>query len=261
MLCHPVVSAAHTSHPTTRTAAWLAISVTFAGVLLGCSPALAQDATGEGSTNSLRSGAWALEFDVQPSLSGYYGAAGVAAKRHLTTRSALRFGFLVAINHSDGEGTRHVDMAFPYDTTLTTTRIENDSDRRDVSLFLHFVRYLGVGDRFGIFLEAGPTVRWKSEEYGSVDTYQGATYRYAGDRDSWNYGLDTDVGFEWLFSRRLSLAGRYGISALLTDTDYTDAYDFYNPNDGYWDHRLDIVHSDGFNVQTTPAVISLTAYF
>ncbi len=258
----PVVPTARTSHHATRTAS-LPVWAAFIGALLAPSPALAQDAAEEGPKHSLRSGAWAVEFEVQPKLSGYYGAAGVAAKRHFTMRSALRFGILVAIDDSDAEGTSYLDTGNPYGTTLATGEIENYSDRRDVSLFFHFIRFLGVGDRFGIFLEAGPTARWISEEYGYVDTYPvpQRIHRRARDRDSWNYGLDAGAGFEWFFSRRLSLAGRYGISALLTDTDQTGFYEFYDLNGGYWDRRLDITHSDGFNVQTTPAVISLTAYF
>ncbi len=257
-----VLPAARAWHVATQKES-LSVAAALTGILLALSPALAQDADEEAPKHSLRSGAWALEFEVQPRLSDYYGAAGIAAKRHLTSRSALRFGFLVSIAHSDGEGTRQTDRAFPYDTTLATSGIEDDTDRRDVSLFLHLVRFLDVGDRFGVFLEAGPTGRWISEEYGRLDSYPapGGTYRFAGDRDSWSYGLDVDAGFEWFFSRRLSLAGRYGISASLTDTDQTNAYDFYNPNDGYWDRRLDVTHSDGSNVRTTPAVISLVAYF
>lgn len=262
MLRRTIVRAARTSLHATRMTL-IPVSAALLGALLGSSPALAQDAAGEGPKHSLRAGAWSLEFEVQPRLSGYYGAAGIAAKHHFTTRSALRSGFLVAINHSDAEGIRNIDTAFPYDTTLATANVQNYSDRRDVSLFLHFVRFLGVGDRFGMFLEAGPTARWISEEYGYVDAYPAVpgTYRRAAERDSWNYGLDMAAGFEWFFTRRLSLAGRYGISALLTDTDQTDAYEFYDPNDGYYDRRLDVTHADGSNVQTTPAVISLTAYF
>jgi hypothetical protein len=262
MPLHLAVPIPHASRSATRKAS-LVVSAALIGLLLGSSPASAQDSAEESPKHSLRPGAWALEFDVRPSLSGSFGAAGIAAKRHFTTRSALRFGFLVGISGADAEGERTVDRAFPYDTTQTTGEIEAYTDRRDVSLFLHLSRFLGVRDRFGVILEAGPTARWISEEFGYVDVYPApqGTYRRAGDRDSWSYGWDMVAGFEWFFSRRLSLAGRFGATALLTDTDQTEAYEFYNPNDGYWDRRLDTTHSEGFSVQTTATVISFTAYF
>lgn len=230
---------------------------------LSAAPAQAQGDAGEGTEHPLRAGAWALEFQVQPSLYSYPSSAGLAIKRHLSARSAIRLGTLVGITHSDTDGTSKVDRAFPYDTVLTTAKVEDDYDRRDVTLFLHWLRFLGVSDRFGMFLEVGPTVRWASEEYARVDAFPSpmGTYSHTGDSDSWSYGLEMAAGFEWFFARRLGLSGRYGVSALLVDKDRTDAFDFYNPNDGAWDRRLDVTHSKGSVTQTTPAVISLTAYF
>ena len=248
------VPATRTSHATTWRSPLL-IGASVLAALLACSPALAEDAT---ETR----GAWALEFEVQPRL-GAFGAAGIAAKRHFTDRSALRLGFLVGITDTNDETISYVDTDFPFDTTHVTLELERYYDRRDVTLFLHFVRFLNLGNRFGTFVEAGPTVRWISEESGYVAEYPapGGTYRSAADRDSWNYGLDLAAGFEWFFSRQLSLAGRYGLAVLLTDADQTSTFDFYNPYDGASDRRLDVTHSDGSIVQTTPAVISLTAYF
>ena len=242
---------------------FLPVSMILGTALLVSSPAFAEEPREEDSRHPLRPGAWALEFEVQPRLYGYYGAAGIALKHHFTTRSAFRLGVLAAINHSDTEGTRLTDTQFPGDTTYAIGEIRNDLDRRDVTLFAHAVRFLGLGDRFGMFLEAGPTLRWVSEEYGYVDAYPPSwgTYRHGGDRDAWNYGLDAAAGFEWFFSRRLSLAGRYGIAALITQSDQTDWYQFYNPNDGASDYRLDVTNSNGAVIQTTPAVIALTAYF
>jgi hypothetical protein len=216
------------------------------------------------ATNSLERGTWALEFQVQPSFFGYSNTAvGIAAKHHFANRSAVRLGLMVGINSSDNEGTKHVDRFFPYDTINVTTDLSGLSDRRDISLFLHLARYVGVGSHIGFTLEAGPMVRWISEESAWTETYpdpRGA-YANADDRNVWNYGLDAQAGMEWFIRRRLSLAARYGLSANRFESRETHRYDFYNPNDGYWDRRFDEIHSDGFSIQTTSSALSLIAYW
>jgi hypothetical protein len=219
------------------------------------------------ATNSLHEGAWGLEFQVQAPLlsSNYSGAAGIGAIRHFSDRSAVRLGMMVGINSEDSDGTRTVDHAFPYDTTRVSGQAPGYSDSRDVSAFIHLAHYMSVGTRLGVLVEAGPSARWISNEYGSTDVYPYSpgtvTYVYASDRDSWSYGGDLQLGFQWFFRSRLSLAGRYGITGQRTESKQTQQSGFYNYSDGTHEILSSDTHSDGFTVQTTPAVISLIAYF
>jgi hypothetical protein len=214
------------------------------------------------ATNSLHEGAWGLEFQVQAPIYGY-NAAGIALIRHFSDRSAMRLGTMVGIRSQDTDGTRSMDRAFPYDTLQTSVQTPSYDDTRDVSLFLHLVRYLSVGTRLGMLIEGGPSARWQSYEYGRTDSYPppNGTYSHSSDGDSWSYGVDLQAGFEWFFRARLSLAGRYGFTAQRTEGKQTERYDFYNPNDGAWDRSFSDTHSDGYSVQTTPAIISLIGYW
>jgi hypothetical protein len=225
--------------------------------------AAAQEVDTERPKHALRPGAWAMDLQFQPNLFSSSGSAGISLRGHLSTRSAVRFGFLASISHSRSEGTRLEDRSFPFDTIYTRVDIGNDYDTRDVALFLHYVRYVVLKDRFGMTVGIGPSVRWRSEESSYVDNYPAprGSYRSSGDRNVWGYGPEVSVGFEYFFYRWLSLGGRYGVLAQWSESDVTQRYDFYNPNDGYWDRRLDETHNEAFTVQTTPALFTLTAYF
>jgi hypothetical protein len=215
------------------------------------------------ATNSLHDGAWGLEFQVQSPFGSYTGAAGIGAIRHFTDRSAVRLGVMVGISSQDTDGTRTLDRVFPYDTLHTVGQIPSYFDHREVSAFLHLAHYVAMGTRLGMLVEAGPSARWLSEEYGGTQFFPNDTYFNAGDRDMWSYGGDLQLGFQWFFRSRLSLAGRYGVTAQRTESKQTDQYDSYGSYYGYavYDRHFDESHSSGFSVQTTPAVISLIAYF
>ena len=234
------------------------------GILPGTLLTLLAPCVSAAATNSLERGASAAEVQVQPSLVSYPSTGfGVAAKRHFSDRGAVRLGMMVGISTSDVEGVERVDQYFPYDSVFAVGGVDGITERRDVSGFVHLARYVGVGSTMAFVIEAGPTVRWISEEYARTRVYPppGGVYANADDRDMWLYGLEIQGGFEWFFRRRLSLAARYGFSALRTESRVTSRYDFYNPNDGYWDHRFAEERSDGFSLQTSSTVISLVAYW
>lgn len=233
-------------------------------ILPGILPALLVPCVSAAATNSLERGAWAAEFQIQPSIFSYPSTGfGIAAKRHFSDRGAVRFGMMVGISTYDVEGVERLDRFFPYDSVFSTGGLEGITERRDVSGFIHLARYVGVGSTMAFVIEAGPTVRWTSEEYARtrVNPPPGGVYANADDRDTWLYGLELQGGFEWFFRRRLSLAARYGFSALRTESRATSQYDFYNPNDGYWDRRFLEERADGFSLQTSTTVISLVGYW
>jgi len=220
-------------------------------------------ATAKAETN-LDDATWALEFQVQPSFISYSSTGvGIFAKHHSSERSAIRFGLTSVLNGSDGDGTRRYDRSYPYDTLHVTTGTDDYSDQRDLSLFLHMVRYVGVGRRIGFSVEFGPMVRWSSFEYGRTEEFPApnATYSYAEDHDLWSYGGDIQGGFEWFLRKRLSLAARYGLAALRTEGRDTRTYNNFNVYDGYYDRGYEERHTRGFNIQTTSTAISLIAYF
>jgi hypothetical protein len=217
------------------------------------------------ATNSLHEGAWGLEFQVESPLFRAPGAAGICVIRHISDYSALRLGTMVGINSEDSEGAQTQEFKAPWDSLQASSRLSSYSDSRDVSLFLHFAHYVGVGRRLAMRLEAGPSARWSSFERGRTESasYPGpsvTTNVSIGDGNAWSYGVDLQGGIEWFIRSRLSLAVRYGITAQRTEIDRTDRYENYR-SDGYSEIQSLDTHSDGYNIQTTPSIVSIIGYW
>ena len=120
--------------------------------------------------------------------------------------------------------------------------------------------YHGLDDRFGMTLEAGPTVHWRSLEYSDHAKYLQSTvldYAAMGDQNLWEYGLDVQVGFEWFFTRHVSLSTRSGLAALRTEQRGTDDTRVSSLDMTNRDYRE--AHSDGYVIRTVFPLVSLNA--
>lgn len=207
-------------------------------------------------------GTWALEFQLQP-LSGST-KYGLATKYHMSDRSAARLGFLVGLGTSDGNGSDRIDRSTPYDSSSAVYRYETATDQHSGSVFLHFVRYATVAERFGLSLDMGPVFGWgwSKRTDTSFPPPPSTAQRYVTYESSQKaYGLEFQAGFEWHFVRRLSLAGRYGFSALRNEDHQSFSNDQYDPTTGARSRDGIEQVSDGFSVQTTNSVFSLIAYW
>jgi len=209
-----------------------------------------------------RDGTWALEFQLQP-LSGST-RYGLATKYHLSDRSAARFGFLIALETSDGGASSLVDQGGSSGSTTITNQYEVSGDQHSGSVFMHFVRYATIGNHFGLSLDAGPVFGWNWAE-ASQTTF--APPPSSAERTSTaktiqkNYGLDFQGGFEWNFTRRLALAGRYGFTLLRNEYSLSYTSDQYDPTTGIGSHYGNEQTSDGYSIETTSSVFSLIAYW
>jgi hypothetical protein len=238
------------------------ILVSLLGIAWAVVPCLAQETSPEKPQHPLRPGVWALELEVQPRLTDFTGAAGIAVKRHFGTRSALRFGALARLQGNDADGTTQRDDIDLTDSTTVVTPFEETRDYRDINLFAHYLRFVGLGDRFGMFVEAGPGVRWISSEAAAKDIFGTAdSYYRAFEANEWRFGLDFQAGFEWFFYPKLSLSGRYGLTALMTDTDITEEAIYNSPSVPAYSRQFRTTHEEGYWISTSPAILSLTAYF
>jgi len=206
---------------------------------------------GAAPENVPHAGSWALELQLEP-ISGAT-KYGLATKFHVSERSAARLGFLMTLDTEDSEDSRREERTDIYGTTTTTSGSESSFDQTSGSVFLHYVRYATVADRFGLSLDAGPVFVWNYSQGMQTATYpppQGQrVVNYVSDQKS--YGFELQAGFEWHFVRRLSLAGRYGISALRDESRRTIT-----------DLQSESAQvSDGFTVQTSRSLFSLIAYW
>jgi len=228
----------------------------------------------EDADSPLRPGAWAAEFELDPSYRydfGFSSGATISVKRHQSARSALRFGVSAAFNESKDEGERSYERYSIYSYPAFRSNqgtIERHDEYHAYALFLHLQRTQPVREAISIFWELGPSVRYVGRE--NVDDYIYPFDIYSNPAETYHdersyvrrsVALDLHVGFEWFFNRRLSLGARVGAwGGYSWGTESSATETFTSDNSSY---RLRRTRSDlkGASVQTSPATVTLSAYF
>lgn len=226
-------------------------------------PLVALLATAGAASAEPWAGAWALEFQVRPTFLGYSDpGVGIAAKHHFTDRTAVRTGFTVSSGSSDIDGSERGSRISPLDSLGYLISSTESVENRNISMFAHVVRNLGVGNRIAAFVEAGPVARRTVTGNTRVDTqtltipYTQTTYV---NNRSWDYGAEAQGGFEWFVRSRLSVAARYGVWAMWTRAESHQEYTVGNANSFEIRSRETTRH--GFNIGTSAATFSVVAYW
>ena len=213
--------------------------------------------------HSLEPGAWALEFQVRPTfLRGGDSGVGISVKRHTSDRGALRLGFFAFTETDDGSQSVSEERFFLPDS-LVANELQGDLSRkyRNFSLFAHFVRYVGVGDRIAAFFEAGPVVQRTVSTRSETRYYDTeAALTYTEDAREWRYGGEAQAAFEWFFRTRFSVGIRYGVWAVRTERTQA-RIDMIRLDTGEWQRRSIENDSEGFSIGTTSATLSVMAYW
>jgi hypothetical protein len=209
-------------------------------------------------------GDWAFEFQVRPTFLGYHDpGVGIAAMRHVTHRSAVRAGFTVWTTSAGMDETDRDAHFSVYDSLSATVSTVESDEGRDVTMFAHFVRDLGIGNRIAVFLEAGPAARRRVSAGSRTEMYtQGTDHAIRTiyqDYRAWDYGGEAQGGFEWFVRNRLSVAARYGVSAMRTTSSDTFEYVTTYPNS--LDIHTQTGKSHAFTWSTTAATFSVIAYW
>lgn len=158
------------------------ITVMLAAVLV-CA-ALASPAAAE-RENSLRDGAWALQFSINGgdffSLSSFAG--GVSVKHHFSPKSAIRAGASFGV--SSGSAT-------------SSSGREGEGDNRAVSLSTLYQRYVNPTADANLYWGVGPYVRY---EDGVQEAQAGDSLTTVSESESWGTGLSVVLGVEWFAAR------------------------------------------------------------
>lgn len=228
----------------------------------------------ESAESPLRAGAWAAEFEIDPSYRyefGFSSGVTISLKRHHSARSALRFGASVGYGESKSEGESSFERYYVFSNPNYRAGQgvnENHSESHAYGLFLHLQRHHPMREALSIFWEVGPSVRyseWKSSteniypysfEYGPGEIYQDS--RSSVRR---SVSLDLSLGFEWFFNRRLSLGARFGGWGGYTWGEETSTFETFTTDDSYYRLSRDRDDLEGVSVQTSPATVTLSAYF
>jgi hypothetical protein len=237
--------------------------------LLPALPFPARALADEAPPEALHRGAWALEFEIDPSYSygvAFYGSATLSAMRFSSERSAWRFGvsFDFRETKDDGETSR---FAYPYytqsDTLDASGSLESHDESHSYALFFHFVRAHPVAGNLVMTVEAGPSLRYSESDFSYENLYPYAPpimSRYAGSSVTRGAALDANVGVQWLFSKRLALGARIGAFGVyrwgersVEDEDYRiDGSEYYK--------RVSRADTKLVEISTTRATLFLTAF-
>jgi len=216
-----------------------------------------------------KAGAWALEFEIDPTYSsgiGYVASAAISVKRHSSERRAWRLGMAVTFSETefDGESSQYRYSVY-YNPLISNEQGSTDSHNEDhvYRLFLHAVRHYPVREQVAVFLEVGPSLRYDEVRRSQQSLYPyglGETYaaQYAETRRGAT--LDANVGFEWFFSKRLSLGGRYGAYAGYQWGTRSSGLEIVRTDGSYYSRSTERGRVRRVDVSTTRATILLTAY-
>ena len=201
--------------------------------------ALASPAAAE-RENSLRDGAWALQFSINGgdffSLSSFAG--GVSVKHHFTPKSAIRAGVSF-----DAAG-----------WTDSGSGAESESDDRGISLSTIYQRYVNPSADANLYWGVGPYVRYDDlvQEGQPSDSL---TIVY--ENESWATGLFVVLGVEWFAAKVISLHAEYEAAAGYRWTGQSSEYKRLGESP-----VRDVRESDGWNIRAGSAVrFGLSVYF
>lgn len=217
-------------------------------------PAARSQETGNSNRHSLRSGAWALEFGVQPTFtSGFSGSAALSIKRHLSNNLGLRVGTKFLLSEGQSEVESYGAFIFPPESGA-----KYDRDSSDYTVFVHLQPFLSVRDRTAIYLYGGPYARWVNldADYRWLESNM-VDHGFTIDYGAWYAGLELGAGFEWFWSRSLSLGAYYGIAGQYGEYDREDINYQGQP-------VVQSVRSESgksFDLDTSSSFFRLAAYF
>lgn len=152
----------------------------------------------EAPANSLRKGAWALQFGVSQNftLTSLEGST-ISAKHHFSDQSALRYGLTLDGRFGSDRGGTEEDAD-----------LQRKSNEQSLALSTEYIRYPDLEqhplDALHLYWGVGPDVSFtRNRRQTFPDSVAATTY-------GWGVGIGGVVGAEWFVARRISLIAEYG---------------------------------------------------
>lgn len=244
----------------------------FLGIFLISSPAFPQvsDSTPKTESqrpNSLKPGAWALQFQISDQFRSFSGLQGfgLSLKYHFTRAGALRFGVGLGLSTSDFDETSRRFLA---DTVRGKGAGTAEGDIQSVDFAAQYVLYVTLGREINLFLGTGPLVRYAHSRREGTDNSSsfGSTgwRNYIRKETQWNVGASGLFGAEWFANKSISLHAEYGISLTYQSQEFTGngietSSDPYRGTQTYSFEVKDNSHSLSFSLANVK--FGLSVYF
>lgn len=206
-------------------------------LVLSAAPASADEVE-----NSLREGAWAIQFGIDDNftLSDFAGQVGL--KYHHSSRTAARIGV-----DAWAGGSEEDDGSFDAET---------ESDRYGFELDFLILRYFDPEAPVNVYFGGGPLVYYDTQNSTRTVYGDSVTVETETDTDTWSAGARVTLGAEWFPTRAIGLHAEYRTALIWTSRDNTgelrrdgDRIDSYDHTTTSW----------GGNVGSV--LFGLSAYF
>ncbi|HLG93352.1 MAG TPA: hypothetical protein VI546_00785 [candidate division Zixibacteria bacterium] len=174
--------------------------------------------------NSLKPGAWALQFQISDNFRSFSGLQGfgVSVKHHFSRTKAIRFGIGGGLSTSDFDDNRR---SFQADTVRQRGVAVGEGDGESVDLAAQYVFYTSPDAEVNFFFGTGPLVRFAHNQSLNLDNASyGSTYsvrNYTRDETRWNIGASSIFGAEWFAIKSISLHAEYGVSLEYQSSNYS----------------------------------------
>jgi hypothetical protein len=167
------------------------------------------------TNNSLRDGAWALQFQVGNNftLSSFQGTV-ISVKRNCSPSHAIRVGVSLSSEFSDED---RGSKSFAPDTIRESNTTTSSSNSQNISLTGQYLFYTDPEAEVNFFFGGGPAIGF-SRSNGKSETVPlviglnlGKTSREASST-LWSLGISGAAGIEWFFAAKFSLHAEYDAS-------------------------------------------------
>jgi opacity protein-like surface antigen len=177
----------------------------------------------DSTKNSLKKGSWSLQFQISQNftLRNFQGS-NLSAKKHLSSKSAIRFGIGLSGTMTD----REKDLKRDDTNYLSDETIEDKSTQ--ISLNSYYIYYPHPGKKINLYYGGGPVIAYSKlkSEFDSKEIFQDTLSRDIhdeNDRKSWSIGILALIGVEWFLNQQISIHAEYGssLSYIRTETEGT----------------------------------------
>jgi len=174
----------------------------------------AQEQTSE--TNSLKPGAWALQFGIASflSLTSFQGGT-ISVKYQTTTTNAWRAGVSIYGNTSTST---NIQTPIQGDTVSNTSSLNNSTSYENVMAKVQYIWYANSEGIIHFYSGIGPIVGYNhsTNDYqtinlnGALNTVNSSNQITNNSTDTWSVGASGVIGVEYFPARVFSLHAEYG---------------------------------------------------
>lgn len=207
--------------------------------------------------NSLKDGAWALQFQIGENFSLHdFQGMTISGKHHISSKSAMRLGVELNFHHSTGES--EFDGTAPF---FEYELEEYKSEGNQTEVRAQYIYYSSVDKKMNLYLGSGPYLRFTYDFSHSTKTLPDSgnivSYRRWRRDFSWSAGVSWVLGVEWLVASNIALSGEYALNSSYAWRRYRykefrldpDREETRNSSTGSW------------NINPSPIRFGLTLYF